>query len=520
MRLLPLLLLTAAPIVAQPVIKGLQNNYSYILPGVPNYGIAEGSIFIITGSGLANASTGLQSTYPLPTTLMGTSVSVTVSGATTTPILYYVLPTQIGAILPSATPVGTGMITVINNGQTSASFPIQVVQSAFGILTYYGSGSGFAAVFDDNFPVAASPYVTLSAAANPGEVLTVWGSGIGPDPGNPNETIPQKSNNLAGSLPIEVDIGGISSTILYAGRSIYPGLDQINVSVPPNVTPGCHVSLIVKTGSYVSNSTTIAVAQNGRTCTDPNVGYTVSQLETISMQKTINVGIIGFGQNIVDGTLINGLNAFFYGYSQQEFLTQEQAPSYNSCLIRPTVPTPPYLDAGAAIKITGPGGESATIERTPGTIYFGGVTSSFISKSGGSFSFSNGPGGTNVGAFNTSITLPPEVTWTNMSAASTVNRSQGLTITWSGGTPGTFVEIDGTAPTTDGSLTQEFTCAAPASAGQMTVPPSVLLAMPAASNGQLIVYTYALPVAFTATGLDAGFVAGELISGFVTATYK
>jgi hypothetical protein len=37
-------------------------------------------------------------------------------------------------ILPSPTPVGTGTLTVNNNGQT-ASTSIQVVQSAFGILT-------------------------------------------------------------------------------------------------------------------------------------------------------------------------------------------------------------------------------------------------------------------------------------------------------------------------------------------------------------------------------------------------
>src|SRR5579863_8261957 len=247
-RVLLSFLAVAAPVLAQPVITQLQNNYSYTLPGLPNYGLAEGSIFIMKGTGLANRSTQLQMSYPLPTNLLGTSLSVTVNGVTTTPILYYVLPTQLAAILPSATPVGTGTITVSNNGQTSAPAPIQVVQSNFGILTYYGTGSGFASAFDAAFP-ATSPYLGLTASANPGDVLTLWGSGVGPDPGNPDETVPQTPNNLQNSVPIEVEIGGIQATILYAGRSIYPGLDQINVTVPPGVSPGCHVSLVVRSGT-------------------------------------------------------------------------------------------------------------------------------------------------------------------------------------------------------------------------------------------------------------------------------
>jgi hypothetical protein len=43
---------------AAPVITGLANNYSFIRPGVglPNYGIAPGSIFVIFGTGLSTAS--------------------------------------------------------------------------------------------------------------------------------------------------------------------------------------------------------------------------------------------------------------------------------------------------------------------------------------------------------------------------------------------------------------------------------------------------------------------------------
>ena len=94
MGVLAFMFLAAAPVSAQPVIKGVLNNYTYTLPSLPNYGIAVGSIFIFSGTGLANGSTGLQTSYPMHTNLLATTLSVTVNGASTVPILYYVLPNR------------------------------------------------------------------------------------------------------------------------------------------------------------------------------------------------------------------------------------------------------------------------------------------------------------------------------------------------------------------------------------------------------------------------------------------
>ena len=89
-----LVLYPLANLCAQPRIDRIQNNYSYLLPGNPNYGIAQGSIFIITGTGLATTSTDLQSA-PLQTNLNGVSARVTVGGSTTEVIWYYVTPNQV-----------------------------------------------------------------------------------------------------------------------------------------------------------------------------------------------------------------------------------------------------------------------------------------------------------------------------------------------------------------------------------------------------------------------------------------
>jgi len=229
-----------------PSVGGLLNNYSFTLPGLPNYGIARGSIFDIFGTDLASVTTPLQNP-PLQTNLSGVSISVTVNGNTTAPLIYFLSPTQIAAILPSATPAGDGTLTVTTGAGTSTPFAIHVVESAFGLLTN-NNGSGPVAGYNAN-----NNYLSMSytAAANPNDILELWGTGLGP--------VADDGIAVEVSDPIEVDIGGVPATVLYHGRSGYAGLDQINVKVPTGVT-GCNLSVVVVTGNFVSNFGTLAVA--------------------------------------------------------------------------------------------------------------------------------------------------------------------------------------------------------------------------------------------------------------------
>src|SRR5260221_6582685 len=89
--------------VAQPKISAIENNYCFIDPGFPGYGIAQGSIFAIFGSSLARSTVPLQQP-PLRTALNGVSVTFTVGGTSTHALHYYATPAQICQILPSATP--------------------------------------------------------------------------------------------------------------------------------------------------------------------------------------------------------------------------------------------------------------------------------------------------------------------------------------------------------------------------------------------------------------------------------
>ena len=527
------LALAAAPAVAQPAIGGILNNYSFTLPGLPNYGIAQGSIFALFGTGMSGSSTGLQG-FPLQTTLVGATLNVTVGGVTTHPPLYYVTPTQIAGILPSSTPVGTGTITVTYNNQTSPTFPIQVVASGFGMLSLNNAGSGPSAVQNANVN-----YQLLSAtnAANAGDYLALWGSGLGPVSGD--ETVyPQPQTNMT-SLPIQVEIGGVSATVSYRGRSQFPGLDEIVVQVPAGLS-GCQVSVAVISGSasVVSNYGTIPVAASGRTCSDPATSIlTASQLQTLANKSTVSYGFIGMGKSTVttqsitvsgitipgSTTVTDSASASFVRYTSAQFQSLSQSTaSVGSCTLYTytlanagSLPNalPSYLNAGSAIGLSGPqGNQTLTFQNgfysnpTPPT--------TFIPTSGGVFSFNNGSGGPDVGAFTTSLTLATPLTWSNMSGIASVTRSNGVTVNWTGGNSNTYVEISGSAFSGSSSTAVggAFYCTAPVSAGTFTVPASVLLSLPPTGTvsgipipGTLSVSNYSNPQSFTASGLDFAF---------------
>jgi uncharacterized protein (TIGR03437 family) len=520
-----------------PVINTLENNYSYIRPGLPNYGIAQGSIFDIFGANLANTTSPLQSA-PLKTSVSGVSASVTVNGTTTNVILYFVSPAQIVGILPSNTPAGTGTVTVTNNGQTSPAAPIRVVQSAFGILTLNGLGDGQAAAFDVN-----SSYLDFTNAVNPGDYIILWGTGVGPVPSGTDETVQQTAQDLT-AVPISATIGGAQATVYYHGRSQYPGLDQVILIVPQNVSPGCFVSVIVRSGNMVSNQANIPVAASGRTCSEPTLGFTASDFQGLATTSSFTYASINIDKTILTvpanngasttSTITDSANAEFDSLPTGQFNAAALGtPSLGSCAVYSfsgdtqqvdnNLPGFLRLNAGAGINVAGPNGQ-AVLKQGGGGKYRGviggtngqGATQPiFIPPAGGTFSFDNGAGGPDIGAFSTRITSGANgiLTWTNEASLNTVDRNAGLTVTWSGAGSDSFVQVVGLV-LTDATpfVGAEFICSVPASAGSYTVPPSVLLAMPAggtaaqaAGTGLAVMQVFPGKV-FTAPKLTAGVI--------------
>jgi hypothetical protein len=179
---------------------------------------------------------------------------------------------------------------------------------------------------------------------------------------------------------------------------------------------------------------------------------------------------------------------------------------------------PEVLDAGTAININGPKGAKQLVkDANSGGFYFaqlGGGAPSIpgVPQQGqpdylepGSYRIDNGSGGSHVGAFTTSFTLPAALTWTNMDAVNTIPRASGQTVTWTGGDPAGYVSIVGSS--VGDNIVSGFYCTERVSAGSFNIPSYVLLNLPASSGligGSLALSgATSIPITPTPSGLDA-----------------
>ena len=494
-----------------PSISRVTNNSSDIPSGFPNSGISQGALFKVVGSNLADDGDATlhdsQATGGLPTTLNKAQVTVTVGTTTVNVALYYATPNQIDGVMPSTMPAGPGTLTVTHNGAASTAFNITVVVAAPGITTY---NNGTTIVAQD-FARPTDPFgglVTFQKSATPGGVITVWGSGFG---ATSDSDTAYTGTPHAVSATYSIYIGGVQVTnVGYAGRSQYPGVHIFVLTIPQTVPTGCYVPFAVVTGNIVSNVATLPIRAGGGACQDPQLGTNGDQLTNLS--SAAKTGYVLVSQATVPGTGVsNNAVAFFQQTSGVSAPGGGGVVSIGGCILAQSLsggstPTVTALNAGT-ITVTGPSGPPVTLQsasQVPG-LYFG--TLSSIPSTGGAFVFS-GTAGSQVGAFTATVNFPnPLMTWTNQSAAAGVNRGQGLPITWSGGTPGSFVIITGTS--VNGTASGTYTCYAPQSAGSFTVPSYILLGLPAGTGSTQVTNSTNLTT-FSASGIDFGGALGNV----------
>lgn len=518
-----------------PTVTAVTNNYSFIPKGFPNSGISASSIFTIFGNNMAAALKGavtLESSagpMGLPTVLNGTSVSVTVGSSTVKPAFYYATPKQIAAVLPANTPTGSGTLTVIYNGASSAAFPIQVVPAALGLDTYYGTGTGLLTATDATTGVL----VNYTNSASPGQNIVLWGTGLGADPQD-SDTVFTKTPHAVSQSKVKVYFGGVQGTLLYAGSSGYPGLNQYNVTVPSGIT-GCYVSIVLteevsaNSTLNVSNFGTLPIGQAGGDCEDSIFGVSGSSIAARSGKSTVKSSSLLVGQAIMPDSngapqTNNFASASFTSATGAAYGASSGLISLGSCIVQQIVKgggssgTSNGLDAGSSIFLKGPAGNYTLMASPLGKGFYNNtLPADAISSNGGAFMFS-GTGGTDVGAFSANVNLPnPLLMWTDQSSAATINRAKGFDVTWSGGAIGSYVVISGSSSGA-GGVTGNYLCYAPQSALKFSVPPYVTSTLPS-GTGNTTVTNMTNPAQFSAARLDDGFGFG-FNSTQVNSTYQ
>lgn len=536
--LVGLVLGSAIPLVAQPFItqRGIVSAASLAPWGTPGGRIARGSVFSIYGSGLGPAtSPGLA--FPLATALGGVSIKVSSpdGSASAAAIPLFVSPSQINAIMPSNAPLGMVSVVLTYNSAKSNPAPVRVVNSSFGI--YAVSGGGFGPGILQNFNSGTDqPINTLAVTAQAGQIITLWGTGLGPVTYADN--VPPQAGNLP--TPVEVFVGGKSASIGYAGRSpCCAGTDQIVFTVPSDAPTGCWVPVQVRTEkSIVSNTTTMAIGQTSNSaCTEPGNPFA---------SKFVSGGRLGWIQiyrvanrNQTIGLTIDTTSEYVSASYRKEAGGQfaynplYSLPPVGSCTTysgqgdlfwKDTLPGTQYasqgLDAGAQItvgsrRIAQPKSYSAPF--APLGWFQTGITAftSTLLLNPGTMAVQSS-GGADVAGFQASVPVPTALTWSNRDQIpATIDRTQPLTVNFSGVPTGHTVVILGGYYAPSINATTMFTCTAPGSATSFTIPSYVLASVVsrwprdrAAGTGELMVGSTPLsnPVTFSANGLDYGAV--------------
>ncbi len=471
--------------------------------------LAPDTVFVIFGKGLGPSSLVAGSAPNYPEALAGTSVTFTPAsgGAAVTAKMVYTTDGQIAGLLPSSIAPGTYAVRVTYNTLTSAPQNVTVVAHSFGIATANSAGTGTAQATIGNvnngvsltrFTPGNVSFGGLSWAltpAHPGDTLVLWGTGGGADAANDTGGT---SGDQTAAGQFSVLVNGRAITPLYAGASSgYPGLWQINFQLPGDIATGCFTSLQVNAGGTVSNSVTIPIAAAGAgACSDPQLSQ--ADLATLDTGGTIAFGGVGIvkttatsspasGGSVTTTTIerasgdIGVFTADAYGALFSGIKVDACAVTDNTRSATAKSPGTPssYLDAGPALPLSGPGLPSGTAltVAVAGPIY--GKTLTNGTLAGGTYTLT-GNGGKDVGPFSASAVFPASFSVGGWDSLNTIDRTQPLTISWSGG--GDMVTIIGTTNSVVGKdaansnliHTVEFTCTVPASRGSYTIPTEVL----------------------------------------------
>lgn len=494
---------------------------------MPNSGVAQGAIFTLTGTGLGPATIQGAGTYPLPSTqgLAGTTIKVTVGGVTETCILLYTISSQVAAILPSPTPVGSGTLTLTYQGE-SGSIPIEVVAANLGTFALNSDGTGPGVITDLSYAA-----ITYIHAAHPGDTVVLWGTGLGAISGDETMAPPPGGTPLDKG-EVQVLVGNQPAKVSYSGRTAYSGLDQVNFVVPAGVA-GCKTSVAVTVKGITGNVTSMAVAPVGQNiCGDKFGGLTAANLQQAITKGSMNGAGLELSHTVDGGDKIV---AAFGNYPLDSLMRSyggSIGPSLGSCLVYepyyessliildPIQPT--YLDAGSQLTLTGPGGSKTIDALSTGLFDDALATSAPFFLVPGNYTVSNGAGGTKVGAFSWNLTLPADLVPADIPAV--VNRSQDLTLTWSGGTGFSVVTIFGysAVPVTSTLFSWvEFICNADPSAQKFTIPSTILSLLPSNGFGAVgkpgvNIQMGGLPLdAVTAEGIDVGVFSAFIANGSV-----
>lgn len=160
--------------------------------------------------------------------------------------LFYSGPTQINFLTPAGTRPGGAVLRIYSGNTLQTSALINVASVAPGLFSASADGQGLAAAVvttvhpdgTQTYELATTP-ITLAADGTI-VVVSFYGTGI---------------RNVSGAEQVTATINGTALEVLYAGaQSEYPGLDQVNVKLPPSLAGSGEVDVTLTIAGKPANT--------------------------------------------------------------------------------------------------------------------------------------------------------------------------------------------------------------------------------------------------------------------------
>jgi uncharacterized protein (TIGR03437 family) len=222
--------------------------------------VAPSSLAALYGSNLAAGATQA-SALPLPTTLGGLTLSVTdATGAQLPATLSFVSPNQVNFVIPGGAALGDATFTA-SNGSTTQTATTIVQNVAPTLFSMDGTGTGVAAATAIEVPTAEPQQQT------PVSVFKCGASGCAPVPINVGVSgtvyvslYGTGIRNLSSLANVQVSINGVNVPVQFAGaQPSFPGLDQVNVSLPAVLSGAGNANVVLTVDGQVSNTVMVNI---------------------------------------------------------------------------------------------------------------------------------------------------------------------------------------------------------------------------------------------------------------------
>ena len=220
--------------------------------------VAPESIVSGFGSELA-AGVMVAATTPLPTSMQGTSITVTDSAGTSrTAPLFFVSPAQVNFLIPAGTASGKATLSLVN-GSVRATGEVNIGAVAPGIFTADSSGNGTAAALAlrvrSNQTINYEFLVRVSPSTGQLEALPI---DLGPE-GEAVYLI-LFGTGWRNRGTVSLTMGGTTVPVQFSGaHSSLIGLDQLNALIPRSLSGRGAIDVVLTVDGQAANTVRVTI---------------------------------------------------------------------------------------------------------------------------------------------------------------------------------------------------------------------------------------------------------------------